>query len=288
VLKDGKLVDEMKSADIAESDLHEKMVGRKRDADYYKEDMQRTVKKAPILKLKHINCNKHFKDVSLDIRPGEILGIGGVLGSGKEVLGKALAGIQKWDSGKAQIYEKKMSAKEYMKKIKSQVGYIPRERHLEGIILYLSVAWNLTLAGIDLFTKTFLALLQLKKEKLTVNKYIKKLNIKTSGRRTLAVHLSGGNQQKVVFAKLLLREPKILVLDSPTRGMDAGAKEEIYALLRTLAEKNMAIILISDELLELIGLSNRIILMKDGRITHSVETPVENKPAETELIKYMV
>ena len=165
---------------------------------------------------------------------------------------------------------------------------MPSERDAEGIILGLSVAWNLSLASLERVVGTLKCLVDLKRERELVDRFVRKLSIRTVSHTASAYQLSGGNQQKVVMAKWLAREPQLLVLDNPTRGMDAGAKEGIYTLLRGLTAEGMAILLITDELLELIGMSSRILVMKDGRITHEVAAPVEKKPTERELVECMV
>ena len=288
VLKDGRVVAEVVPGEVGEGELHELMVGRKRDRDYYKEDRQCDPRPEALMRVDGFTRQGAFEDVSLELRPGEILGIGGLLGSGKAMVGRALAAIEHWGGGRLQFEGENVKRTVFTRLMRRYAGYVPQERHLEGIILYLSVVWNTSLASIDALRLWLPGLLNLRREKALVARFIQRLGVKTPSNRALAIHLSGGNQQKVVMAKWLMRKPKILILDNPTRGMDAGAKEDIYGLMRELTQEGMAILLISDELLELIGMSNRILIMKDGRVTHRVEAPPQNKPTERELVQYMV
>ncbi len=288
VLKDGEVVNEVLPEEVDEGVLHELMVGRKRDQDYYREDAQREPDPEPILTVTGFSKDRMFENVCLDVRPGEILGIGGVLGSGKAALGRTIAGITAKDAGEL-IYEGQLISNiSLLDLMRKGFGYVPRERHQEGIILSLSVALNMTLPSVSVLARSILGFLNRPKEREIVDRFIKILDIKTPSAFTLAKNLSGGNQQKVVLAKWLARQPKVLILDNPTRGVDAGAKEEIYTLLRELARQSVAIILITDELLELIGMSNRILIMKDGVVTQKVSAPPESKPTESELVRYMV
>jgi len=167
-------------------------------------------------------------------------------------------------------------------------GYVPAERHAEGMITGFPVSWNLSLSsGGDLFSSRF-GLWRGGLENSVAARLIKQLRIKASGPDSLCSSLSGGNQQKVVLARWLCRTPRVLVLDNPTRGVDAGAKEEIYALIRSLTADGVAIILITDELLELIGLANRIVIMRHGRISAVVPAPREAKPTERDLVALML
>lgn len=288
VLKDGQVVAEVLSKQIDEAGLHKLMVGRKRDRDYYKEDKQAQPKPEPVLEVRGLTRRATFDNVTFTVYPGEILGIGGVLGSGKSELGRTIAGVLPNDGGQMIVGGRSISKRRHQTMTKIGVGYVPQDRHAEGIILHLSLALNLTLSYVDQLVGPIPGFLNLRKEAKIVDKFTRILGVKSPSPSSLAKTLSGGNQQKIVLGKWLVRQPRILVLDSPTRGVDAGAKEDIYSLLRSLAAKGMAIILITDELLELIGMSNRILIMKDGQITYTVAAPPDSKPSEQELIRHMV
>jgi ribose transport system ATP-binding protein len=288
VLKDGAVVAEVAGGEVEEKTLHQLMVGRVRDEDYYKEARQRMQFGSEVMRVENFSKKGAFQDVSFSVNEGEIVGIGGVLGSGKAELGRAIAGATPTDAGSLWIKGREAHHPSLNALMAQGVGYVPGERHLEGIILNLPVSWNITLASMHDRMQSGPGLIRVGEEKEAVKKFIKDLRIKTPTSETLCYALSGGNQQKVVLAKWLLREPRLLVLDNPTFGIDVGNKEEIYVILRGLAEQGMAIVLISDELLELIGISNRVLIMKDGIVAMEVAAPPQAKPSEAELVKDMV
>jgi ribose transport system ATP-binding protein len=289
VLKDGNLVAEVDPDSSNERQLHGLMVGRERDADYYHEDEQRQVNGAAILfETKGLGLEGVYEDVNLTLRAGEVLGIGGLLNSGKSEFGKGAAGIQRPDRGSIVFEDFKGGLPEFSDLIGLGLGYVPAERLAEGMISLFTVAWNLSLAsGRDIFSGAA-GIWRRRKETEVAERFIADLAIKASGADAPCDTLSGGNQQKVVLARWLCRDPKVLILDNPTRGVDAGAKEEIYAIIRRLTSKGVGIILITDELLELIGLSNRIAIMKHGQVTTIVDAPQEAKPSEREIIQLML
>jgi ribose transport system ATP-binding protein len=166
------------------------------------------------------------------------------------------------------------------------IGYVPVDRRNEGLIQYLNIASNITLASPELIVRN--GWLSYKRENAIAQEWMERLEIKASTSQSLVSTLSGGNQQKVVLAKWLASGTQILILDHPTRGIDVGAKEEVYTLVRELAKQGLSIILTSDALPELIGLSNRIIAMKDGRIESLIEAPAGKKPDEVDVVKFMV
>jgi ribose transport system ATP-binding protein len=229
-----------------------------------------------------------FSNVTFGLKRKEILGIGGVVGCGKTELGLCLSGIEKYGGGKISIDGNEIHRVILKNMMKKGVGYVPGDRKNEGIIGYLPVSWNITLPSIPDITMCGLPLLNIKKENEITQTYISKFKIKTPRINTMCYSLSGGNQQKVLMAKWVAKNLRILILDNPTRGIDVGAKEEIYTILRELVHQGLSIILITDDLLELIGLSNRIIIMKDGLVTNEFESPPDNKATENELVKYMV
>ena len=290
VLKDGRRVTEVVPADVDESELHRLMVGRERDSDYYHEDRQRTSAahtEAPAFAARDMRSPGRYSDVSLQIAPGEILGIGGLLESGKSALGHGLAGVEPPASGMVSLDGSSWQAPSAARLVSEGVGYIPAERLVEGMIADQSVAWNITLPSGDMFSTAF-GLWRHGFETEVSRELIARLGIKVDSPDTVCKRLSGGNQQKVVLARWLARRLRVLILDNPTRGVDAGAKEEIYGFIRDLTDAGTAIILISDELLELIGLSNRIAIMRQGRITRILPAPPDAKPSEQELVGAML
>ena len=166
------------------------------------------------------------------------------------------------------------------------IGYIPRERRVEGLVLFLPVSANITLG--DLESLTHYGLIDAREERRLAKEWVSRLNIRTPGIHTLCLNLSGGNQQKVVLAKWLNAHARILILDHPTRGLDVGAKEEVYELIRALTAEGLAIVLTSDTLDETIGLSHSVLVMRDGAITHRADANPGAKPQQIDLIGHMV
>ncbi|WP_238311928.1 sugar ABC transporter ATP-binding protein [Methylobacterium organophilum] len=290
VLKDGKLVAKRDPRATSEAELHSLMVGRARVADYYHEHRQRVVSEAekPVLTVRALERAGAFAPIDLRVRPGEVVGIGGLLDSGKGALGKAIAGIDSADAGTVALGDAPASAAEIGRFVRDGLGYVPAERLVEGIIPSASVAWNISLAsGGDLFANA-LGWWRRRREVETAQRHVRGLAIRSATPDARTASLSGGNQQKVVLARWLCRSLKVLVLDNPTRGVDAGAKEEIYRLIRDLAERGVGIVLITDELLELIGLSNRILILQRGRLVADLPAPAEAKPREQDLVALML
>ena len=289
VLKDGRLVATVDPDQVDEGRLHALMVGRARDADYYHEDKQSDAHGGAVrLRCRNLSLDGAYSGIDLEVREGEVLGIGGLLDSGKSLLGKGIAGVIQPDRGDVQI-ESHAYAKPVLQGLVAQgLAYVPAERLIEGIIAAFPVAWNISLAsGHDVFS-TSLGYWRTKRETAVAHDYINHLSIKSATPSASCSTLSGGNQQKVALAKWLCRAPGVLILDNPTRGIDAGAKEEIYRLIRGLTASGVAIILISDELLELISLSNRIAILRGGRLASVVEAPRGAKPTERDIVGLML
>jgi ribose transport system ATP-binding protein len=290
VMKDGELVRITPPEDTDENGLHALMVGRERAADYYREARQRDLvgDPAPAFSLRGLTEPAAYESIDIDIRPGEVLGVGGLLASGKSALGKGAAGILPAQRGEIRIRGEQASGQSIASLIGKGLGYVPAERLAEGMIATFPVSWNISLAGgADTFSSP-LGIWNTEKECVAAQSAIERLGIKADGPHALCSTLSGGNQQKVVIARWLGRDLSVLILDNPTRGIDAGAKEDIYSIIRDLADRGMAILLISDELLELIGLSNRIAIMQHGRITAVIDAPPASKPTEQQLIQLML
>lgn len=289
VLKDGRLVGQLEAGEANENLLHGMMVGRERDSDYYHEEAQRAEGLSRVaFGVRGLTSGDAFSSITFDVHEGEVLGIGGLLDSGKSGLGRAMVGIDRVDAGVVRVGEHPPMTPELRRLMRLGVGYIPAERHAEGMIVPFSITWNMSMAsGQDIFSNAA-GVWRPGLEHAVASDYVRRLAVKASSPDVVCTWLSGGNQQKVVLAKWLCRNPKVLVLDNPTRGVDAGAKEEIYRLLRQLTAHGVAVVLITDELLELIGMSNRIAIMRGGQITHVVEAPVGGKPSERELISRML
>lgn len=261
VLRDGKKVKTLVTADTNTNDLVSLMVGRDIKEMYPKREVPVT---ETIMEIKNLNA-EGIKNISFDLKRGEILGIFGLLGSGRTSLVKALFGANPIKSGEILINGKEVAVKSPRKARDNKVGLVPLDRKMEGLALDLGVKENITLANINELGNGFL--INKKIEELKAKKWITDLNIKTPSINTLVNSLSGGNQQKVVLARWLESGSEVIILNEPTRGIDVGAKIEIYKLMQDLCEKGAAIIMISSELPEILSIADRIIVMSKGRIT---------------------
>lgn len=289
VLKDGRLVATVKPAKTDERALHGLMVGRERDADYYQEaDQGRIADRPAVLEVRGLSLPESYEDVSFDVREGEVFGIGGLLDSGKSALGRGIAGLLPSKAGTVRMAFERPIRPEFRDLVAQGLAYLPSERLAEGIILPFPIAWNTSLAGGGDIFSTRLGFWRAGREDRVTRRYMRELGVKALGPRSSCMTLSGGNQQKVVLAKWLCRSPRALILDNPTRGIDAGAKEEVYKLIRQLTASGACVILITDELLELIGLAHRIAIMRAGRLTKVLDASPEDKPSERELVALML
>ena len=286
VFKDGQNVAERVTSETNVSELHQLMVGRELKGEYYREGKQATPSEDVVLSIQNLTKKGSYYDVNLDLHRGEIVGLAGVLGSGREDVCRTIAGIVTPDAGQVLMDDKRLPFGSTAGAIKAGIGYVPQDRGSEGLVIYLSIGPNITLPDLSKVVKWgFLS--QGAEKKLAVE-WIDKLAIKTPGPGALCMNLSGGNQQKVVLAKWLASKVRVFVLDHPTRGVDVGAKEDVYELVRALAQEGIAVLLMSDTLDETIGLSNVILTMKDGRVTQRIEAPAGKKPLPVNLIEHMM
>ncbi len=286
VFRDGENTGEVATADADENKLYEMMVGRATSGEYYKIDRQRTPGESVVMSVKDLSMFGEFKDVSFDLHKGEILGICGVEGSGKESLCSVVVGDDKPTNGTISVNGKLCKFMAPNQALKEGILGIPKERRDEGIIGILSISENVCVSNYDVVKKK--GILSKELQDKAVDDLIDRLNIKCEGRSELIESLSGGNAQKVLFARLILSGCNILVLNHPTRGVDIGAKEEIYSLIRDVTERGISVLLLGDTLDECIGLSNRVIIMKDGLVTGEVGADKDNKPDQVEIVKYMM
>jgi ribose transport system ATP-binding protein len=286
-LKDGRVVDQRSTTGIDESALHELIVGRQRNAEYYREASQRLPEDEVALQAVGISKPGELKNVSFDLRKGEILGVAGVLGSGKSTLAKIVAGAEAQAEGEVRIGDA-LRPGSRRDAIARGIGYVPAERLIAGVIGSDTVEWNLTLPSLDALSLRGLPLLSSRRSRDQTKIWMEKLRVRAPSHDTPCRNLSGGNQQKVVFAKWLARGTHILVLDDPGRGLDVGAKEDIYRLMREIVANEGSILLVSDNLPELIGLSNRILVLRDGAMSALIGAEQGAKPREAEVVAAMV
>jgi ribose transport system ATP-binding protein len=226
------------------------------------------------LVVNHLTAADRIYDINFEARYGEVLGITGVIGSGKTELARALFGADRVDSGEIYVNGKRVQHKHPLEALNNGIGMLPEDRKTQGLLLEQEVYKNITLCDLQ---KNNRRLLNRSFEYNQARKMVKALNIKISGLDHQVMFLSGGNQQKVVLAKWLLADPDIIILDEPTRGIDVGAKGEIYKIMKDLARQGKCIIFISSEVPEIITVADRVLLMKKGRITDRYENGVESK-----------
>ena len=273
VMRDGGYVGTLITADSTKEDIINMMVGRVIYEDPKEHSM--VAPDAPVvLKVENLNAGKMVQNVSFELRKGEILGFSGLMGAGRTETARALFGADPKQSGKISIRGKDGQLREVtinspQDAVKYGIGYLSEDRRRYGCVVQKSVTENTTLATMEEFTSGIF--INKSKEKEVSEKYVKELATKTPNCEQLVVNLSGGNQQKVVIAKWLTRDSEILIFDEPTRGIDVGAKAEIYELMNQLAEQGMAIIMISSELPEIINMSDRVIVMRSGEISAVLE-----------------
>lgn len=286
VYKDGANGGNMLAKDADEAKLYEMMVGRTTTTEYYKLDQQEKPKEEVVLECVDLGLHGFFKHVSFKLHKGEILGFCGVVGSGKEDICSVLCGDDIPTSGEYFIKGKKAKLNSPYDALKKSILMVPKERLEEGIVNSLSVGENIALSDPKKLKKgLFISNKKLRKQ---AEEWIKTLRIKTRDHNELVIQLSGGNQQKVVFARALACESDILILNHPTRGVDVGAKEEIYGLIREMIKQGKSIILLGDTLDECIGLSNRLLSMRDGLITGEFDASVELKPNQVDILSMMM
>lgn len=286
VLKNGKNMANMKASETNIHQVEKLMIGRKLSKEYYNESEQNEPKDEVLLKVDGLEKKGSFRPISFLVKKGEILSLVGVVGSGKEDICKCIFGMMKPDNGIISIEGKEVKINNPKDAVKAGIGYIPINRREEGLALQMDVMSNITLVMLKKIIRNGLISSRVEKEEAL--RWIKKCSILTPSSKTLCKNLSGGNQQKVVLSKWLAANVKIMILNHPTRGVDVGAKEEFYKMIRLLALGGMSILLMSDRLEEDIGLCNRMIIMKDGNITEELACPVNDKPTPVDIISYIV
>lgn len=262
VLRDGKFIAEMQVADITEDTLIELMVGRKLEDQYPRIAVQ---KGNVSLETEKLSADG-VKEVCINVCEGEIVGVAGLMGAGRTELMKAIFGANPVTGGCLSICGRKMNIRTPKDALEAGIAFISEDRKTDGLVLGLSVKQNMTLSALKHFSHTT-GHLHHTKERGAVDEYIDAFNIKTPSRSQTVGNLSGGNQQKIAIAKGLMTRPRVLILDEPTRGVDVGAKKEIYQLINKFKAEGMSIILVSSDMPEILGMSDRIIVMHEGCIS---------------------
>lgn len=260
VLRDGTWIGERNVADITEDDLIQMMVGRTLDEQYPHEY---TVEDSTVLTVRNVS-NHYVHDISFELKKGEILGIAGLVGAGRTELAKTLFGAYPAQNGEILLNGKPYRARTPREALDQGICYVSEDRKKDGLILMLDVRNNITISSLKKIRNGIV--INKSKENQRCEEYRKSMNIKTPSISQKVRNLSGGNQQKVALSKGIMTEPEVLIMDEPTRGVDVGAKKEIYGLLNDLKRTGKSIIMISSDMPEILGMSDRILVMHEGRI----------------------
>ena len=261
ILRDGTYIDTKRIADIDMNDIVKMMIGREIGERY-------PVRNSKIgdvaFEVKNLNCPGAFENVSFEVRAGEVLGVSGLMGAGRTEIMQAIFGNMPNVTGQLLLDGKEIKNKNPQQAIQNGIGFITEDRKVEGLMLEESIMKNISLANLGRISNG--GVINKKKEQELVNKGIEELRIRCFGPQHECNNLSGGNQQKVIFAKWIYTNPKVLILDEPTRGVDIGAKKEIYNIINELAAKGVAIIMVSSELPEVLGMSDRVMVVREGEV----------------------
>ena len=283
VLRDGKIITTYEKAEYDEDKIKQSMIGRELEGDYYRSDYDGTYSEEVVLELQDVCLGEQLKNFNLQIHKGEILGVGGLSHCGMHDLGKVLFGAIKPATGKVLVHGKELKNEAHA--MKEQIGYAAKDRDTESLCLNASIKDNIAIGGLDRFSTAGFLILP-GNEKKYVEKQIEDLSIKCQGMNQYVSALSGGNKQKVVFGKWIGRGSEILVLDCPTRGVDIGVKQAMYQLMYQMKKEGKTIIIISEEMAELIGMADRVLVMKDGEVKK--EFPRSKELSESDIIQYMI
>ncbi len=262
VLRDGQLIGTASIAELDEDRVVRMMVGRELGEMYPKAEVER---QALVLEATDLHDGRELRGASLKLYRGEILGIAGLVGAGRTALAETLFGIRPAISGEVRVEDQPVRISSPGEAIRLGMGFVPEDRKLQGLFMNMAVRENITLSALDQVTRW--GFVNSAKADRLAREEVKKLDIRTPSLRQRVRNLSGGNQQKVIIARWLTLRPRVLILDEPTRGIDVGAKAEIHALMNQLAQEGVGVLMISSELPEVLGVSDRILVMHEGRVT---------------------
>lgn len=266
VLRDGKHITTTDVANVTKQTLINLMVGRELGDLFPKEFVDIG---GEVLRVEGMTRPGEFEDVSFRLREGEILGVAGLVGSGRTETMRGLLGIDRISQGNIWLHGKPISNQSFRQAIHHGFALVPEDRKLQGLIQIFSVAFNISLVNFKAVFRR--GILSVRRERKVAEEQVRKLSIKTPSIETIVENLSGGNQQKVVVGKWLLADAEIIIMDEPTRGIDVGAKAELYRVMNDLVRQRKSIIMISSELPEIIGMSDRVIVMREGRVAGEID-----------------
>ena len=269
-LRDGEHIDTLKTKELSRDDVISLMVGRTLENEFPR---RRSNIGKPRLKVNNLSQGKKVQKVSFEVRSGEIVGLTGLVGAGRTETARLLFGAEAKDGGEIELDGKLLDIKSPRDAIKQNICLLTEDRKEQGLILNQTIRENFSLPNIFQFSTCFF--IRKKDESNALSFYIDQIKMKITSSEQKASSLSGGNQQKVVLSKWLQRNSEVIIFDEPTRGIDVGAKYEIYQLINQLAEKGKAILMISSELPEILGMSDRVLVMNEGHITGEISNPRE-------------
>lgn len=284
VMRDGNYIDTLRGEDINPENLRRKMIGREIDGSYYRADFECSYEDEVVLSVKNLTVDGLFSDISFDLHKGEILGIGGLSECGMHELLKTVFGAIKPTSGTVTLCETGQAVKNTTMAVRNKIAYIPKDRDKESLFQATSIRDNIVTASLDKLKKGIF--ISPRSEKKMADREAARMEVKMQRIEQMVRDLSGGNKQKVVIAKWLANDSKIFIMDCPTRGIDVGVKAKIYKLMEELKSQSIAILMVSEEMMELIGMADRIITMKDG---HQSEELLRSADlTEAELIQHII
>lgn len=286
ILKDGLNVTEMATVGLKISEVEKLLVGHDFSGDRFRENEQSAPQTAVTFKVDQVGKIGAFEPISFDVRQGEIISLVGLVGSGKEELCRCIAGLDKYDSGNIVIDGKSPLNGSSQSAVLHGIGHVPIERRDEGLALNMTVSDNINYLVLDKLKSS--GVISSKLEKEHAKKWVAECLVKTPSINSACAGLSGGNQQKIILSKWLSSDVRLLILDHPTRGIDIGAKDEVYRLIRKFAKAGIAMIIMCDTLEEDIGLANRLLVMRDRSFVCELDASPGNKPSPQELIKLIV
>ena len=262
VMRDGAVVHDARTADMTTDEMVRRMVGRDLSALFPKQDAQVGEK---VLEVKRLTREGVFFDVSLDVRAGEIVALAGLVGAGRSEVARAIFGIDKADAGHVEMAGKRLPGGRPLAAMRAGLGFVPEDRRQQGLVMDLSIARNVSLTRLRALSRA--GLIRSSAENSLAEEWAARLQLKYHRLGDSVGTLSGGNQQKVVLGKWLATGPKVLIVDEPTRGIDVGTKAEVHRLMSELAGQGVAVLMISSELPEVLGMADRVLVMHEGRIT---------------------
>jgi len=280
VMRDGKPTGEFITKDIQLDDIVNSMIGRSLDNYYYKCKWN---PKGEVLRVENLSLKGYFKNISFSVQAGEVVGFYGLVGAGRTEIMETIFGIRKADSGKVFLDGREQKVRNSVDAVKAKIGFVTENRKEQGLVLEQSCRDNIALAKLPWISKN--GFVDIKATYDIYNEYHDKLQISSPSSEQAVGNLSGGNQQKVVLGKWMTIGPKLLILDEPTRGIDVGSKSEIYKIIAELAEAGMAVIIISSEMPEVMGISNRVLTIAQGNLTGEL---VEDEIDEESLMRAII